>query len=129
MRFVALVMVCLSTVASMSVAHSATVTRWRADWQLVGTDDKNCGAQHTTKEELELVDGPTVTLRIIPATSGVRRDLRLMDPLNADGSGKVRALTDRGRVGTLEFAAGTGPRMVRFNAPYSICSYIWTPIE
>jgi hypothetical protein len=129
MRLSAPIAVCLSVVLSVSSAHASPINKWRAYWKLVGTDDKNCGAQFSIKETLEFVEGPMLVMRIIPATTGVRRDLRLIDALNADGSGKVRALTDRNRVATLEFAAGNGPRVIRYTAPYSICSYTWTPIR
>jgi hypothetical protein len=98
-------------------------------WKLVGIDDKYRGSQFSIKETLEFAEGPMLVMRIIPATTGVRHDLRLLDALNADGSGRVRALTDRSGVATFEFAAGGGlPRVIRYAAPYSICSRTWTPI-
>jgi len=121
--FVALMSLCAG-----SAAFAQSATQWRAEWRLDGTDDRNCGPQSVTKQTIQLIGDDGIIIRAIPAMSGARHNWRLLDPLKDDGSGLVRALTDRNRVAQFEFAPGHGPRAIRYTAPYSICRWTVTPI-
>jgi hypothetical protein len=56
--------------------------------------------------------------------------MRLLEPLNPDGSGKVMAysITNNRNV-TLVFAPGHGPREMLYIPPYSICQWRFLPLE
>ena len=106
---------------------SSNQNRWAISWELVATDDKNCGPQHTMKREIEIVEGAAAKIRTSNDT-GKWYDWMLLDALKPDGSGKVRARNERGRVATFEVEPGIGPPQVRFTAPYSICVWKAVPI-
>jgi hypothetical protein len=111
----------------LSGAVEAKPIKWRASWELIGTDDKNCGPQASRTFTLQLSDDK---LRRY-AASGAPRDLKLLEPLNADGSGKVRALTPNNREVVLEFEPGDGPRLIRYSprhGRYDMCTWTWVPV-
>ena len=65
------------------------------------------------------------------ASSGAPVDFKLLEPLNADGSGKVRALNSKNRVVLLEFEPGNGPRPIRYSprhGRYDMCTWTWVPV-
>jgi hypothetical protein len=61
--------------------------------------------------------------------AGSSNDLKLLGPLNADGSGKVHALNRKNREVILDFAAGEGPRTIRYTPPYSVCVWSLIPVD
>jgi hypothetical protein len=62
------------------------------------------------------------------AAWGSPTDLKLLGPLNADGSGKIRALNHKNREVILDFDAGDGPRTIRYTPPYSVCVSSLIPV-
>jgi hypothetical protein len=97
---------------------------WRATLVLVGPDELSCGAQEHYTFNVA-IKGDVIS------TWGWHHspyEMKLLSPLNPDGSGKVQALNHKNRVVTLDFDAGDGPRTIRYSPPYSICTWSWVPI-
>jgi len=97
-----------------------------AKWQVVsvleGGSSHTCGDTMVSKFYVEFRSD---VLRF-KSSSGTPTDLKLLGALNADGSGKVRALNPKNREVTLDFDAGQGPRTIRYSPPYSVC--VWSLI-
>ena len=103
----------------------ANPDKWRASLVLVTEDERTCGAQHASKFYVD-IEGNIVRRS---ASSGSTYDLRLLAPLNADGSGRVKALDHKNRVVTLDIDPGNGPRTIRYTPPYSVCTWAWVPLH
>jgi hypothetical protein len=130
MRFTGmLVSLAVSPLAFVNAADAGDM-KWRASRVLVGADansgpdERTCGPQMVRRFNVE-IKGNVVRRR---ASSGAPIDLKLLDPLNPDGSGKVRALNSKNREVILTVDAGDGPRTIRYTAPYSVCTWAWVPV-
>jgi hypothetical protein len=98
---------------------------WRVVSVLEGGSSPNCGDTMVEKFYVQLRGDVFRT----GARSSSPTDFKLLATLNADGSGKVRALNRKNREVTLDFAAGEGPRTIRFTPPYSVCVWSLIPID
>ena len=105
-------------------AAQAGEAKWRVNLVLVGPDETTCGTQSVARFDVEIKGNVVRTF----APSGAPSELKLMDPLKPDGSGKVRALNARNRQVTLDIDAGDGPRTIRYSPPYSVCTWAWVPV-
>jgi hypothetical protein len=111
--------------AMFATGAQAADTKWRATLVLVTPDERTCGNQHVVKFDVS-IDGNIVRYY---SPSGAAHDFRLLAPLNADGSGKVKALNSKNREVTLDIDAGDGPRTIRITPPYHFCVWAWVPIR
>ena len=111
--------------AALTNATQANADKWQASAVLVTEDERTCGMQHASKFYVD-IDGDIVRHS---ASSGSTYDLRLLAPLNADGSGRVKALDHKNRVVTLDIDPGNGPRTIRYTPAYSVCTWAWVPIQ
>jgi hypothetical protein len=111
--------------ATLTTGAQAEETRWRATRVLVTPDERTCGNQQVVKFDVA-IDGQTVRTF---SPSGAATDFRLLTPLKADGSGKVKALDQKNREVTLDIDPGDGPRTIRYTAPYHFCVWAWVPIR
>jgi hypothetical protein len=111
--------------ATLATGAQAEETRWRASLVLVTPDERTCGNQQSVKFDVA-IDGQTVRTF---SPSGAATDLKLLAPLNADGSGKVKALDRKNREVTLDIDPGNGPRTIRYTAPNHFCVWAWVPIR
>ena len=116
----------MAAVAFPALAESDKVptTTWRVMSMLEGGGSHTCGDTMVDKFSVELRGN---VLRFQAA--GSPTDLKLLDTLNADGSGKIRALNRKNREVTLDFAAGEGPRTIRFTPAYSVCVWSLVPVN
>ena len=112
------------SLAAFGNAAEAGPGKWRVTRVLIGDDERTCGPQHVQRFNVEIKDG--VVRRW--SSSGAARDLKLLAPLNGDGSGKVIALNSKNQEVALDIDPGTGPRTIRYTRPYSVCSYAWIPV-
>jgi len=99
-------------------------TTWQVMSVLEGASSHTCGDTMVSKFNVEL-RGDVLRFQ----ASGSPTDLKLLGPLNADGSGKIRALNRKNREVALDFAAGEGPRTIRYTPPYSVCVWSLVPVN
>jgi hypothetical protein len=116
----------MAAVAFPALAESDKVppTRWQVMSMLEGGSSHTCGDTMVDKFSVEL-RGDVLRFQ----AAGSPNDLKLLGALNADGSGKVRALNRKNREVTLEFTAGEGPRTIRYTPPYSVCVWSLIPVD
>jgi hypothetical protein len=104
------------------------VVKWRADPFLVWNQSStNCG--HNFKEAIKIeFDGEVMKTS---GWTGTTYDIHLLEPLHADGSGKVSAVSmPANRSLVIKFDPGHGPRPVRYWARYNArCIWKFIPIE
>jgi len=104
------------------------VVKWRANPFLVANQSStNCG--HNFKEAIAIeFDG---TVMKTAGWSGTTYDIHLLEPLNADGSGKVSAVSmPANRSLVIKFDPGHGPRALRYWGRYTArCIWKFIPIE
>jgi hypothetical protein len=117
----------MAAVAFPALADSdkAPPTTWQVVSVLEGGSSHTCGDTMVDRFYVELRGDVLRTF----AKSSSPNDLKLLGPLNADGSGKVRALNRKNREVTLDFAAGEGPRTIRFTPAYSVCVWSLIPVD
>ena len=116
----------MAAVAFPALAESdkAPPTTWQVTSVLEGGSLHTCGDTMADKFSVEL-RGDVLRFQ----AAGSPNDLKLLGPLNADGSGKVRALNRKNREVILDFAAGEGPRTIRYTPPYSVCVWSLIPVN
>ncbi|MBV8406547.1 MAG: hypothetical protein JOY64_02885, partial [Alphaproteobacteria bacterium] len=61
--------------------------------------------------------------------SGAATEFKLLTPLNADGSGKVKAMSPKNREVTFDIDPGNGPRTIRMTPANHFCVWAWVPIK
>jgi hypothetical protein len=115
-----------ASAALLAGAAEAEQSKWRASLILITEDERTCGPQHVLKFDVEIKDN--IIRSYAPSGSGATFDFRLLAPLNADGSGKVKALDVKNREFMLDIDPGDGPRMIRFRLLTGVCTYGWRPI-
>jgi hypothetical protein len=122
-----IVMLAAAAVSAFTAPAQAAPVKWRVFPVLLMGDNKGPGCGYTGVDKFDLeIDGDMVRTT---AWSSTAYEMRLLKPLNPDGSGKVPAWSiHRNRPVTLDFDAGTGPRIIRYMGPYSICVWEWRPI-
>jgi hypothetical protein len=111
--------------AAFATGAQAGETRWRATLVLVTPDERTCGNQQVNKFDVA-IDGRTIRTF---SPSGAATEFRLLAPLNADGSGKVKALNHKNREVTFDVDPGDGPRTIRITPAYHFCVWAWVPIR
>lgn len=109
------------------------VIKWRAEPTLdITRSSTNCGNQYKEPIDIEF-DGKTLKTS---AWSRMTYDIELLEPLNADGSGEVNAVSmPLHRSTIVKFEPGQGPRNVTFWGRYyaghgmaARCIYTFVPI-
>lgn len=104
------------------------VVKWRANPVLEQSrSSTNCGFQFQEPIAVEF-DGKTMKTM---AWRGMTYDMGLLEPLNADGSGQVYAISmPSHRSVVLKFEPGHGPRVFRYWIRYNArCIWSFVPIE
>jgi hypothetical protein len=127
----------VSAVALMPASNCSAaepVSRWRAEPHLDLTrSSTSCGSQYKEPLDMEF-DGKTLKTS---AWSRMTYDIELLEPLNADGSGEVNAVSmPLHRSTVVKSEPGHGPRNVTFWGRYysgigmvSRCVYTFVPIK
>jgi hypothetical protein len=111
--------------ATLTTTAQAGDAKWRATVVLLTQDERTCGNQQVARFDVA-INGNIVRTY---SPSGAATDFRLLTPLNADGSGKVKALNRKNREVTFDIDPGDGPRAIRYTPPYSGCVWAWVPVK
>src|SRR5476651_1217038 len=105
-----------AVIPASNCSAAEPVIRWRANPILETTrSSTSCGHQYREPIEMEF-DGTTLKTS---AWSRMTYDMKLLEPLNADGSGEVNAVSmPLNRSMVIKFEPGHGPRIVTFWGRY-----------
>jgi len=118
--------------AAIVIGTGFTTDTWAADttWMsakiLESGTSQNCGYKYPDYR-IEIKGNSFKSVPVEGDSTEASTTTLNIKSLSPDGSGKITVTSKAGKPWTYEFAAGNGPRRIRYGNEFGSCRYAWVP--